>query len=93
MTPLHSHQKPGLVLYKWYINLINSTLMIRNRYTVGKENIPAKGEKYFIACNHQNAANDAINIAFAYPVDVRGAVGADIGTPDHQARPQERERR
>ena len=69
MTPLHSHQKPGLVLYKWYINLINSTLMIRNRYTVGKENIPAKGEKYFIACNHQNAANDAINIAFAYPVD------------------------
>ena len=43
--------------------------MIRNRYTVGKENIPAKGEKYFIACNHQNAANDAINIAFAYPVD------------------------
>ena len=43
--------------------------MIRHRYTVGKENIPAKGEKYFIACNHQNAANDAINIAFAYPID------------------------
>ena len=69
MFSISSHQKPGLVLYKWYINLINSTLMIRHRYMVGKENIPAKGEKYFIACNHQNAANDAINIAFAYPID------------------------
>lgn len=69
VTSLRSHPKPGLVLFKKYINLINSTLMIRHRYTVGKENIPAKGEKYFIACNHQNAANDAINIAFAYPVD------------------------
>ena len=67
MTPLHSHQKPGLVLYKWYINLINSTLMIRNRYTVGKENIPAKGEKYFIACNHQNAATIICSILWYAP--------------------------
>ena len=62
--------------------------MIRHRYTVGKENIPAKGEKYFIACNHQNAANDAINIAFAYPVDylqhfvVRANVFSLVAGPD-----------
>ncbi len=43
--------------------------MMRNRYTIGKEYIPSREEKFFIACNHQNAANDAINIAFAFPLD------------------------
>lgn len=59
----------GLFCFKWYIRLINDNLMLRHRYTIGKENIPSREEKFFIACNHQNAANDAINIAFAFPLD------------------------
>ena len=69
MATKYSPIKRGLLFYKWYIRLINDNLLLKHRYTIGQENIPAKGEKYFIACNHQNAANDALNIAFAYPLD------------------------
>lgn len=45
--------------------------MIRKHYVVGLENLPKLGERFFIVSNHQNAANDPINIAFSLPRDRR----------------------
>ena len=50
-----------------YIRFVNESMMIRKRYTVGLENLPAEGSRYFIISNHQNTANDPINIIFALP--------------------------
>ena len=54
--------------FKAYLRLVHETLMIRRRYTIGTENIPRKGERFFITCNHQNTANDPLNIVFALPL-------------------------
>ena len=53
---------------KGYLRLINETLVVRHRYTIGMENLPKKGEKFFIVCNHQNTANDPLNIVFTLPL-------------------------
>lgn len=53
--------------FKAYIRFIHEGTMIRRRYVVGGENLPAEGERYFIVCNHQNTANDPINIIFSLP--------------------------
>lgn len=50
-----------------YVRFVNKTLMIRNRYTIGIENLPAEGSKYFLICNHQNCGNDPFNILFGLP--------------------------
>lgn len=55
-------------LYKGYLRLINETLFVRRRYTQGLEHLPAYGERYFIIANHQNTANDPLNITFALPL-------------------------
>lgn len=54
-----------------YLRYSNNLMMTRKRYVVGLENLPALGEKFFIVSNHQNAANDPINIAFSLPRDRR----------------------
>lgn len=54
-----------------YIRYANNLMMTRKRYVIGLENLPAIGEHFFIASNHQNAANDPINIAFSLPRDRR----------------------
>lgn len=66
----------GLKLLIAYIRVINKVLMIRKRYTVGLENLPKDGERYFIISNHQNTANDPINIIFALPFHYSIAVMA-----------------
>ena len=55
-------------LVKGYLRLVHETFFVRRRYTVGKENLPGKDEKYFIICNHQNTANDPLNIVFTLPL-------------------------
>lgn len=52
-----------------YIRTLNNTLMFRKKYVLGLENLPENGESFFIASNHQNSANDPINIAFCLPSD------------------------
>lgn len=55
-------------LVKGYLRLVHETFFVRRRYTVGKENLPGKDEKYIIICNHQNTANDPLNIVFTLPL-------------------------
>ncbi len=55
-------------LYKGYLRLVHETLLVRHRYTLGLENLPDYGEHYFIVANHQNTANDPLNITFALPL-------------------------
>ena len=54
--------------FKAYLRLVHETLMVRHRYTVGAENIPEYGDHFFITSNHQNTANDPLNIVFALPL-------------------------
>ena len=53
---------------KGYLRFMHEQLMVRRRYTTGLEKLPQKGERYFIVCNHQNTANDPLNIVFALPL-------------------------
>ena len=55
-------------VFKSYLRLMHEKLLVRRRYTVGVENLPSKNEKFFIVCNHQNTANDPLNILFALPI-------------------------
>lgn len=50
---------------------MHEAMMIRHRYTINIDNLPKDGEKYFIVCNHQNTANDPLNIMFALPFRFR----------------------
>lgn len=54
-----------------YLRYTNNLVMTRKRYVIGLENLPAIGEPFFIVSNHQNAANDPLNIAFSLPRDRR----------------------
>ena len=54
-------------LTKDYLKFIYEQLLVRHRYTMGLEKLPKKGERYFIVCNHQNTANDPLNIIFSLP--------------------------
>lgn len=54
-------------VFKGYLRLMHENLLVRRRYIVGVENLPSKNEKFFIVCNHQNTANDPLNILFALP--------------------------
>lgn len=53
--------------FKRYLRLINDTLLFRRRYVVGSERLPKEGERFIIVCNHQNTANDPLNIIFSLP--------------------------
>lgn len=55
----------------WYLRTWNNNIMLRRKYVIGMENYPAKGESFFIVSNHQNSANDPLNIAFSLPTDRR----------------------
>lgn len=61
----------GYFLFKAYIKFMHEALMIRRRYTINLDNLPKDGEKYFVVCNHQNTANDPLNIMFALPFRFR----------------------
>lgn len=54
--------------YKRYIALINNHLALRHRYTFGAENLPGENDSYIIVANHQNTANDPLNIIFGLPL-------------------------
>ena len=54
-----------------YLRFINNNLMLRKRYLIGGENLPEIGEKFILVSNHQNSANDPINIAFMLPKERR----------------------
>ena len=54
--------------FKSYLVFVHEALLVRRRYTIGMENIPKEGERFFIVCNHQNTANDPLNIVFGLPV-------------------------
>ena len=56
-------------LYKGYLRLVHEQLLVRHRYTQGLDNLPPYGERYFIVANHQNTANDPLNITFALPLN------------------------
>ena len=55
-------------LTKSYLRFVHEQLMVRRRYTTGLEKLPKEGERYFIVCNHQNTANDPLNIVFSLPL-------------------------
>lgn len=55
-------------MLKGYLRLVHEKLLVGRRYTVGLENLPGRDEKYFIVCNHQNTANDPLNIVFTLPL-------------------------
>ena len=56
------------VTLKSYLRFVHEGLLVRRRYTLGLEKMPKPGERYFIVCNHQNTANDPLNIVFTFPV-------------------------
>lgn len=56
---------------EFYLRYSNNWMMTRKRYVIGLENLPSKEDHFFIVSNHQNAANDPINIAFSLPKDRR----------------------
>lgn len=51
----------GYQWYKHYARFMNRHLMYRVEY-IGKENLPALGEPCMIVSNHQNCANDPLNL-------------------------------
>lgn len=59
----------GYTVFKRYVRLINNTLLLRRRYVVGRENIPADG-RCLIVSNHENAAMDTLNMIFDLPDDI-----------------------
>lgn len=61
---------PIYSLFKKWLRLTHETLLVRRRYVVGRENIPQRGERYFIVSNHENTANDPLNIIFSLPNDL-----------------------
>lgn len=54
-------------VFKAYIRYVHEAVMVRRRYVVGQENLPPEGSRYFIISNHQNTANDPLNIIFSLP--------------------------
>ena len=48
-------------IFKTYVRFINEHLMYKMIYQ-GKENIPAQGELCMLVSNHENAANDPLNL-------------------------------
>lgn len=54
-------------LFKKSLRVTHDTLLVRHRYVIGRENIPRRGECFFIASNHENTANDPLNIIFSFP--------------------------
>lgn len=54
-------------VFKAYIRFVHESIMVRRRYVVGRQNLPAEGSRYFIVSNHQNTANDPLNIIFSLP--------------------------
>lgn len=61
----------GQIFLKRYIRLLHETILVRHRYVIGKENFPARNERCIVVCNHQNTANDPINIILSLPFDLR----------------------
>jgi len=57
--------------FKAYIRYVHEMIFVRHRYIVGQENLPTKDDRYFIVSNHQNTANDPLNILFSLPFNVR----------------------
>lgn len=56
------------IALKSYLRFLHEGLMIHRRYTLGLDKMPQPGERYFIVANHQNTANDPLNIIFTFPV-------------------------
>ena len=51
----------GYRLFKHYVRFLNEHIMYKMIYE-GKENIPPQGELCMLASNHQNCANDPLNL-------------------------------
>lgn len=64
----------GYTIFKKMLRPAHDNLLLRRRTVVGRDRLPSEGERYFIACNHENTANDPLNIIFALPDRLR--VGA-----------------
>lgn len=61
----------GYFMLKAYLILLHDSILVRHRYTIGLEKLPKQGEHFFIVCNHQNTANDPLNILFSLPFAYR----------------------
>lgn len=61
----------GYTILKKMLRPFHDHLLLRSRKVVGWHNLPQRGERFFIACNHENTANDPLNIIFAMPDDMR----------------------
>lgn len=64
----------GYTILKKTLRPFHDHLLLRGRKVVGGQNLPRRGERFFIACNHENTANDPLNIIFSMPDNMR--VGA-----------------
>ena len=52
----------GYRAYKHYVRFMLEHLMHRHMYYLNRENLPPLGEPCMIVSNHQNCANDPINL-------------------------------
>lgn len=52
----------GYRLYKSYVRFVNEHIMYHKVYYLNRENVPALGEPCMIVSNHQNCANDPLNL-------------------------------
>ena len=56
------------IALKSYLRFLHEGLMVRHRYMLGLDKLPLPSERYFIVSNHQNTANDPLNIIFNFPI-------------------------
>ncbi len=52
----------GYRIFKSYVRFYNDHLLYRHSYYIDKENLPPLGEPCLIVSNHQNCANDPLNL-------------------------------
>ncbi|MCR5050801.1 MAG: 1-acyl-sn-glycerol-3-phosphate acyltransferase [Paludibacteraceae bacterium] len=59
----------GYRLFKCYVRFLNEHLLYRHTYYLDRSNIPTKGEPCLIVANHQNCANDPLNLLLSLEND------------------------
>lgn len=52
--------------YNLYIRPFHNWFYYKRMYVIGRKNIPPKGKPVIIIANHQNGANDALNILYMF---------------------------
>ncbi len=56
----------GYQIYKRYVRFLNNRLMFRHVWYIDRENLPPLGEPCMVVSNHQNCANDPLNLLLGF---------------------------